>query len=311
MAGPKRGANGLQVLDELQLAVVGCCTEGEMLKHVCDPALSLLLLERAHAHGEPQRDALLRLVVLFDVIAQAAGKAAASDVRVLRQRHGCARDQQWLEVLEGARRRCVVVLFCLRVVLLRRLHRGGGGGGGVLLRRLLVVVARAVVASPRRGAPFFIPPPTFRRFSTDPQGDGAATMARGVSLSKASPSAKHEASPPPPRLSQQSGSSGSSLPAPLADNTIAITNADLKLLGRNHCHWWVIDPRKVTFVAHWDLAMTLALFYVALVTPVEVAFIKSPAEAKWANSIFLFNRLLDVMFIADMLLQFRLGYKEE
>ena len=136
-------------------------------------------------------------------------------------------------------------------------------------------------------------------------------MARGVSLSKASPSAKHEASPPPPRLSQQSGSSGSSLPAPLADNTIAITNADLKLLGRNHCHWWVIDPRKVTFVAHWDLAMTLALFYVALVTPVEVAFIKSPAEAKWSNSIFLINRLLDVMFIADMLLQFRLGYKEE
>ena len=151
LAGPKRGANRLQVLDELQLAVVGCCTEGEMLKHVCDPALSLLLLERAHAHGEPQRDALLRLVVLFDVIAQAAGKAAASDVRVLRQRHGCARDQQWLEVLEGARRRCVVVLFCLRVVLLRRLHRGGGGGGGVLLGRLLVVVARAVVASPRRG----------------------------------------------------------------------------------------------------------------------------------------------------------------
>lgn len=137
-------------------------------------------------------------------------------------------------------------------------------------------------------------------------------MARGVSLSKASFSAEHEASPPPPRLSQQSGSSGSSLPAPLADNTTPITNADLKLVGRNHCHWWVIDPRKVTFVAHWDLAMTLALFYVALVTPVEVAFIKSPAlEAKWLNPIFLINRLLDVMFIADMLLQFRLGYKEE
>jgi hypothetical protein len=104
LAGPKRSANGLQVLDELQLVVVGRGTEGEMLDHVRDPALSLLLLERTHAHGEPQRDALLRLLVLLDVIAQAAGKAAAGDVRVLRQRHGCARDLQRLEALEGARR---------------------------------------------------------------------------------------------------------------------------------------------------------------------------------------------------------------
>ena len=130
-----------------------------------------------------------------------------------------------------------------------------------------------------------------------------APMARGVTLSEPPPSASKQDS------SRQSNSSaGSSLPDP----PIAVTNADLKLAGRNHCHWWVIDPRRVTSVAHWDLAMTLALFYVALVTPVEVAFIKSPAlEAKWLNPIFLINRLLDVMFIADMLLQFRLGYKEE
>ena len=73
---------------------------------------------------------------------------------------------------------------------------------------------------------------------------------------------------------------------------------------------WVLDPRTVGFVAHWDMAMTLALFYVALVTPVEVAFIPSPEE-KWSNPIFLVNRLLDVIFITDMFLQFRLAYKEE
>ena len=141
----------------------------------------------------------------------------------------------------------------------------------------------------------------------------AHSMATGVTLSKASASAsKHEASAGARlrRFSQQSSSSGNSLPAPLADHPMTIANADLKL--HNYCHWWVIDPRKVAFVAHWDLAMTLGLLYVALVTPVEVAFVKSPAlDAKWSNPIFLINRLLDVMFIADMLLQFRLGYKQE
>ena len=76
--------------------------------------------------------------------------------------------------------------------------------------------------------------------------------------------------------------------------------------------WWVLDPRTEAFVAHWDLAMTFALFYVALVTPVEVAFIDSPVgDAKWRNPIFLINRLLDCIFITDMCLQFRLAYKEE
>ena len=39
---------------------------------------------------------------------------------------------------------------------------------------------------------------------------------------------------------------------------------------------WVLDPRTETFVAVWDLVTTFALLYVALVTPVEVAFIEPP-----------------------------------
>ena len=34
--------------------------------------------------------------------------------------------------------------------------------------------------------------------------------------------------------------------------------------------WWVIDARTNSYIAHWDLLMSCALFYVALVTPVEV-----------------------------------------
>ena len=33
---------------------------------------------------------------------------------------------------------------------------------------------------------------------------------------------------------------------------------------------WVLDPRTVAFVGRWDLMTSIALLYVALVTPVEV-----------------------------------------
>jgi len=59
--------------------------------------------------------------------------------------------------------------------------------------------------------------------------------------------------------------------------------------------------------------MTAALVYVALVTPVEVAFLPpgTTLESKTSSPIFLINRLLDAMFILDILLNFRLAYKEE
>ena len=101
--------------------------------------------------------------------------------------------------------------------------------------------------------------------------------------------------------------------SPSVDSPISTANAERQLVSRAHFHWWVIDPRKVRWIAHWDLAMTVALVYVALVTPVEVAFIKAPPtlESKTSSPIFLINRLLDAMFILDILLNFRLAYKEE
>ena len=101
--------------------------------------------------------------------------------------------------------------------------------------------------------------------------------------------------------------------SPPVDSPISTANAELQLVSRAQCHWWVIDPRKVRWIAHWDLAMTVALVYVALVTPVEVAFLKpgTTLESKTSSPIFLINRLLDAMFILDILLNFRLAYKEE
>ena len=123
--------------------------------------------------------------------------------------------------------------------------------------------------------------------------------------------AKEESPPRSPRLSPSVDHR--SVGSPSVDSPTSTPNAELQLVSRAHCHWWVIDPRKVRWIAHWDLAMTVALVYVALVTPVEVAFLKpgTTLESKTSSPIFLINRLLDAMFILDILLNFRLAYKEE
>ena len=48
----------------------------------------------------------------------------------------------------------------------------------------------------------------------------------------------------------------------------------------------------------------MALIYTAIVTPVEVAFLAPPID-RLRNGVFLANRGVDIIFIIDMLIQFR------
>jgi hypothetical protein len=73
--------------------------------------------------------------------------------------------------------------------------------------------------------------------------------------------------------------------------------------------WWVIDPRVNKRIAYWDGLTMVALVFTALVTPFEVSFVEPPPVAeRWGSSLFLINRLVDLVFIADIALQFCLGY---
>ena len=75
------------------------------------------------------------------------------------------------------------------------------------------------------------------------------------------------------------------------------------------CTGTIIDPRTNKCIAYWDLVTTVALIFTALVTPVEVAFLQAPSlDARWSDNLFLSNRAIDVVFIIDMLLQFRIAY---
>eukprot|EP00908_Phaeocystis_cordata_P016844 Transcript_28161.p1 GENE.Transcript_28161~~Transcript_28161.p1 ORF type:complete len:808 (-),score=261.71 Transcript_28161:1095-3518(-) len=106
--------------------------------------------------------------------------------------------------------------------------------------------------------------------------------------------------------------SSSRVPPPVEEPPVPESTKVSKALHRCHT-WWVLDPRREPFVARWDLGMSFALVYVALVTPVEVGLRwDSPGEAeKWVDVLFLMNRVLDCCFITDMVLQFRLAFKAE
>ena len=68
---------------------------------------------------------------------------------------------------------------------------------------------------------------------------------------------------------------------------------------------YIIRPDSRRMVT-WDLFTSVALIFTTLVTPYEVAFLESSPPGLYAT-----NRLIDGIFIADMVLQFFLMYKIE
>jgi hypothetical protein len=60
------------------------------------------------------------------------------------------------------------------------------------------------------------------------------------------------------------------------------------------------------FCQRWDLIMIIALFYTALVTPYEVAFIPTHLDLRFG-----INRFIDFLFAADMVFTFFLMYKDK
>lgn len=69
----------------------------------------------------------------------------------------------------------------------------------------------------------------------------------------------------------------------------------------------VIDPRQVKIMAKWDLTMVMALFFTALVTPVEVVFLQ---EGSHINALWIINRVVDLLFVFDIFFTFHLAFQE-
>jgi len=73
---------------------------------------------------------------------------------------------------------------------------------------------------------------------------------------------------------------------------------------------FVIDPRKSQAIGYWDGVAGIALLFTATVTPYEVGFLQpvDPSE-RATDGLFLCNRVVDVVFVVDMLLQFVVAYQ--
>ena len=65
-----------------------------------------------------------------------------------------------------------------------------------------------------------------------------------------------------------------------------------------------IDPRRSKFIMIWDVVTTVALMFTATVTPVEVALMEPSLD-----TLFVINRLVDVVFALDIVLTFFTMYE--
>lgn len=67
---------------------------------------------------------------------------------------------------------------------------------------------------------------------------------------------------------------------------------------------WVLTPSGHPALQWWDLGTVICLVFVALITPAEVALLETKMDA-----LFVINRLIDLVFLIDMALQFCVAYR--
>ena len=70
--------------------------------------------------------------------------------------------------------------------------------------------------------------------------------------------------------------------------------------GSQRHAWFLINPAS-RFLAVWDGITSITLLFIAVFTPIEVAFLPAPVAAD--EFLFILGRTIDTLFLLDMLLQ--------
>ena len=106
----------------------------------------------------------------------------------------------------------------------------------------------------------------------------------------------------------------SAVPSTYKDPLVATIAEQVRRYDRKHVQKavsfsqrFIIDPRSSMWIGWWDAIISISLVFTALCTPVEVGFLSIPPN-KWKDPLFLVNRLVDIVFLLDMMLQFVLMY---
>lgn len=84
---------------------------------------------------------------------------------------------------------------------------------------------------------------------------------------------------------------------------VRATAQRIRKLQRGH-----LNPRG-NFVKVWDVIVIIALWYVTFVTPVEVCFWDASEFLSTSTVLMVLNRLMDVVFVLDMLITFFVPYR--
>lgn len=82
-----------------------------------------------------------------------------------------------------------------------------------------------------------------------------------------------------------------------------VVMAQKELHSSDEKPWYVLDPHTPAMTA-WSATAGAVLLFVAVFTPFEVAFLPSPIRS--SDALFVIGRIVDAVFIVDMLLQFLL-----
>ena len=89
-----------------------------------------------------------------------------------------------------------------------------------------------------------------------------------------------------------------------------LTNEEMQAvqvqLGMVKLNAWMIDPREVKRLWMWDATTASSLIFVAMITPIEVGFLEP--STSWWDPLFLINQLINVIFVLDLVLQFRTSW---
>ena len=82
------------------------------------------------------------------------------------------------------------------------------------------------------------------------------------------------------------------------------------LASRERSKRLVLHPQRTSWFGYWDVVTTLALLYTAIITPFEAGFMGTVyGPAAWTDIWFLINRVLDLVFLFDLVLQFFVAYE--
>lgn len=136
----------------------------------------------------------------------------------------------------------------------------------------------------------------------------AVATARQLSstISKKEPSRSPKEGPTPLSFEQRHSSEEA---ARIREQVVVFAQATEEM-SMKHRRCCLLHPEKNSLLAKWDFVSSIALIYTAILTPFETGFIQPVLGPEaWVDPWFLTNRVLDVVFFVDMVLQFFVAYQ--